>query len=85
MSWLNAGTPDGRIKLIGSATLSLGGVVIVNTTFATSTCKIYLTAREGITNVGDVSVTAIIYDVRFTIGSTNVLDRRVVDYIIIEP
>lgn len=75
---------DTRVKRIGSATL-VGGTVTVSTTDATGTCKILITARTGTLNLGDVSVSAIVANTSFTILSTNVLDTRVIDYVIIEP
>ena len=75
---------DYRIKLVGSATMVLGSVV-VNTSFATNTAKIWLTARAGTLNLGSLSVGAISNGESFTINSTNVLDSRVVDYLVFEP
>jgi len=79
----NSGS-DTRIKRLGSATL-VGGTVVVNDAFATATCKILLSARTGTLNLGAVSVSAIVANTSFTLLSTNVLDTRVIDYVIIEP
>lgn len=78
------GGNDSRIKETSSATL-IGGTVVVNTAFATATCKIFICGRTGILNLGSVSVSAISVGVSFTILSTNVLDTRTIDYIIFEP
>lgn len=71
-----------RIIEMGSATL-VAGTIVVASVNAVAANKIILTAQTGNTNLGAVSVSTKVLGVSFTILSTNVLDTRVVDYIII--
>lgn len=68
----------------GVATLSLGSVVVSNTS-VTANSRIQCTAQAGTLNIGAVAVTERTPGTSFTINSSNVLDARQVAYIITEP
>lgn len=76
-------TQGKRITLSGSVALVLGSA-IVNTTKATSTCVIHLSRQSGTLNIGDVSVSAKVNGVSFTITSANPLDATTIAYTILE-
>jgi hypothetical protein len=67
----------------GVATMAAGTVTVSDTNI-TATSKIVVTAQDGTTNVGHVSVTGRSVGASFTIGSSNVLDTRNVVWAILE-
>jgi len=77
---------EGANASMGHATLALGTVTVANT-LVTANTRIFLTAQAGgtaLTN-GFVSVSSRSNGVSFTITSSNLLDARGVDFILIEP
>lgn len=75
---------EGTNATMGTATL-VNGTVIAATTKVTASSRIQLTAQDGTANIGSLWVSGRNVGQDFTISSTNILDSRLVAWVIVEP
>jgi hypothetical protein len=75
---------EGTNAKMGLATL-VAGAVTVATTAVTANSRIFLTAQNGTTNSGYLSVSARTAGTSFAIASSNAADVRQIAWIIFEP
>jgi hypothetical protein len=69
---------------MGAATL-VAGTVVVNTTAVTATSRIFLTGQNSSGTHGELTISARVAGVSFTITSANAADTRSIAWMIVNP
>jgi hypothetical protein len=75
---------EGANARMGAATL-VAGAAVVNTTAVTATSRIFLTGQNSSGTHGELTISARVAGVSFTITSANVADTRSIAWMIVNP